>query len=241
VSVTVTDCERVQTSWFQLQSEVLGVDAWEDSGLVWANGDLLFPQVIDPAALARGVERARAGGSTVVGAWLGLDVDPGPLAAAGFEKGWAPWWMAGPIDLPVPPDRRATLQERTVDYSGEHESYAATLAMARLRPARAWYAAAYDQGRFAGRAWSHRVGDLAGVFDVDVWQPFQRRGLGTALMQAVCAAAADAGARNVVLNSTPTGVRLYERCGLERIGTGITWWLHPRTVPGAALGASHSS
>ena len=56
MSVTVADCERVQTSWFQLRSDVLGVDAWEDTGLVWANGDLLFPQVIDPAALTRGVE-----------------------------------------------------------------------------------------------------------------------------------------------------------------------------------------
>ncbi|GEK22940.1 GNAT family N-acetyltransferase [Cellulomonas xylanilytica] len=241
MSATVADCERVQTSWFQLRSEVLGVDAWEDTGLVWANGDLMFPQVIDPAALARGVERSRAGGTTVVGAWLGLDVDPSPLAAAGFERGWSPWWMAGPTDLGgLPADPRVQLQEHTTDYVGEHAPYAETLAMARLRPSRAWYAAAYAEGRFAGRAWSHRVEELAGVFDVDVWQPFQRRGLGAGLMRAVCAAAADAGARDVVLNSTPTGVRLYEKCGLERIGTGITWWLHPPTVPGAALGASHS-
>ena len=237
---TVADCERVQTSWFQLRSKVLGGDAWEDTGLAWANGDLMFPQVIDPAALARGVERARAGGSTVIGAWLGLDVDPAPLAAAGFEKGWSPWWMAGPIDVGLPPDPRVALQETTTDYSGAHAGYAATLAMARLRPTQAWYAAAHHDGWFADRAWSHVVGDLPGVFDVDVWPPFQRQGLGTGLMQAVCAAAAGAGARDVVLNSTPAGVRLYEKCGLERIGTGITWWLHPPTVPGAALGASHS-
>ncbi|WP_200941481.1 GNAT family N-acetyltransferase [Cellulomonas sp. Leaf395] len=221
MSVTVADCERVQTSWFQHRSEVLGVDAWEDTGLVWANGDLMFPQLIDPAALARGVERARAGGSTVVGAWLGLDVDPAPLAAAGFEKGWSPWWMTGPIDLGgLPADPRVELQDAWE---------------------RAWYAAAHVDGRLAGRAASHRVDHLAGVFDMEVWPTFQRRGLGTGLMQAVCAAAADAGARHVVLNSTPTGVRLYEKCGLERIGTGITWWLHPPTVPGAPLGASHSS
>ncbi|WP_421735826.1 GNAT family N-acetyltransferase [Cellulomonas sp.] len=241
MTATVADCERVQRSWFQLRSRVLGGDAWEDDGLVWANGDLMFPQVIDPAALARGVERARAQGARTVGAWLSPDVDPRPLAAAGFERGWEPWWMAGPIDLGgIPADARVELQESTTDYRGIHAGYAADLAMARLRPARAWYAAAYDEGRFAGRAWSHQVGDLAGVFDVDVWQPFQRRGLGTGLMQAVCSAAAVVGAQTVVLNSTPTGVRLYEKCGLERIGTGITWWLHLPIGAGPSPGASHS-
>jgi GNAT superfamily N-acetyltransferase len=226
VSVTVADCERVQTSWFQLHAEALGGEAWEDTGLTWANGDLLFPQVIDPAALARGVEQARAAHLPIVGAWLGLDVDASPLAAAGFERGWSPWWMAGPADLQVPADPRVVLQEHTTDYGGEHAAYAAELAMARLRPPRAWYAAAYEDGRLAGRAWSHLVGDLAGVFDVAVWEPFQRRGLGTGLMQAVCAAAASHGARQVVLNSTPAGFALYRRCGLELVGTGITWWLH---------------
>lgn len=241
MTVTVADCERVQLSWFQLRARTLGGEAWEDDGLVWANGDLLFPQVIDPAALARGVERVRARGAASVGAWLGLDVDPAPLAAAGFERGWEPWWMAGPADLGgIPADARVELQETTSDYRGMHAGYAAELAMARLRPARAWYAAAYEEGRFAGRAWSHRVGDLAGVFDVDVWQQFQRRGLGTGLMQAVCSAAAGAGARTIVLNSTPAGVRLYEKCGLERIGTGITWWLHLPIGAGRSPGASHS-
>ncbi|MBO3101015.1 GNAT family N-acetyltransferase [Cellulomonas fengjieae] len=240
MSPTVADCERVQLSWFQLRADVLGGESWEDGGLRWVDGNLLFPQVIDPRALARGIERSRALGSTVLGAWLGLDVDASPLAAAGFEKGWSPWWMAGPVPRDVPADPRVRLQEQTTDYSGEHSAYARELAMARLRPTRAWYAAAYTDGWFAGRAWSHRVGDLAGVFDVDVWPPFQRRGLGTALMHAVCGAAASAGARDVVLNSTPAGVRLYERCGLRRIGTGITWWLHPRSVTGQSPGASQS-
>ncbi|MET0787663.1 MAG: GNAT family N-acetyltransferase [Cellulomonas sp.] len=225
---TVADCERVQTSWFQLHAEALGGDAWEDGGLTWANGDLLFPQVIDPAALARGLERARSRNPSIIGAWLGLDVDPSPLAAAGFEKGWSPWWMSGPIDLGLAADPRVELQDRTTDDGGEHAAFAEELAMARLRPARAWYAAAYDDGRLAGRAWSHLVGNLAGVFDVAVWEAFQRRGLGTGLMQAVCGAAASAGAEHVVLNSTPAGRALYERCGLTMIGTGITWWLHLR-------------
>lgn len=208
MTVTVADCERVQTSWFQLRSPEGG--SYEDDGLTWANGDLMFPRVIAPAALARGVERARAEGASIVGAWLGLDVDAGPLAAAGFEKGWSPWWMAGPIDLGLPADPRIELEEP----GDEHAM------------ARAWCATAREDGEAAGRAWSHLVGDLAGVFDVEVPEPFRRRGLGAGLMQAVCAAAASAGARHVVLNSTPAGYPLYRRCGLQRIGTGITWWLH---------------
>ena len=204
LTATVADCERVQLSWFQLRAQVLGGEAWEDDGLVWANGDLMFPQVIDPAALARGVERARAQGPRPSARGSGSTSTrprwpPPGSSAAGSRGGWP-----GPPDLGgIPADARVELQETTTDYRGMHAGYAAELAMARLRPARAWYAAAYDEGRFAGRAWSHRVGDLAGVFDVDVWQPFQRRGLGTGLMQAVCSAAAGAGAGTVVLNSTP--------------------------------------
>jgi hypothetical protein len=48
-------------------------------------------------AVLRGVARARDRGLTIVGAWLGLDVDPTPLAEAGFTRGWSPWWMT--VDL----------------------------------------------------------------------------------------------------------------------------------------------
>ncbi len=89
-----------------------------------------------------------------------------------------------------------------------------------------WYAAAYDHGRFAGRAWSFRSDDdrLAGVFDMAVWPRFQRRGLGTGLLTAVCAAARRAGARYAVLNATPPGKLRYESLGFHQIGAGITYW-----------------
>jgi GNAT superfamily N-acetyltransferase len=100
--------------------------------------------------------------------------------------------------------------------------------MTRVRPQHTWYAAAYDHpsGRFAGRAWSHVNGETAGVFDMEVWPAFQRRGLGSGLLRAVVAAAADAGADNAVLNATPEGKLLYESCGFRQIGAGITWWLN---------------
>lgn len=106
------------------------------------------------------------------------------------------------------------------------------LAVARRQPARAWYAAAYTARtrRFAGRAWSYLDGDLAGIFDMDVWPPFRRRGFGTGLLHAVCAAARRAGAQHTVLNATPEGKVLYSARGFNQIGEGIAWWCHrPRS------------
>jgi GNAT superfamily N-acetyltransferase len=121
-------------------------------------------------------------------------------------------------------DPRVQLQTSSTDYSGEHASYTAQLSIARRHPCRAWYAAAYDNERFAGRAWSFVDGDLAGIFDMAVWPPFRRRGLGTALLGAVCAAAREAGAGHAILNATPEGKLLYETCGFRQIGEGITYW-----------------
>jgi GNAT superfamily N-acetyltransferase len=208
---TVRDCELVQADWLRAQAHAEGGAAWEDGGLSWAIGpdfaSLLFPTEIDPDALARGLARLP---STCpgVGAWLSLDVDATPLGRAGFERGWSPWWMRASLpDVGEAGDPRIELEAK-----GEHT----------------WYAAAYDgaERRFAGHAWSHLAGDVAGVFDMAVWPQFRRRGLGAGLLRAVCAAAAAAGGRHAVLNATPAGKRLYETCGFAQIGEGITWWLH---------------
>jgi GNAT superfamily N-acetyltransferase len=233
--ITVGDCERAQTAWYVTGARLLGGEAWSEDGLAWARGrghaDLLFPTDIDPEALARGLARARRPGE-IVGAWLSLDVDPSPLAAAGFERGWSPWWMTAKIaEVGETVDPRVTLKEESSDYTAEHADYAARLALSRDRPKHTWYAAAYTTHNrsFAGHAWSHLTEDgIAGIFDMAVWPPFRRAGLGTALLQSVCAAAGDAGAEHAVLNATPDGKKLYEACGFHQIGEGITWWLHPR-------------
>ncbi len=234
--ITVSDCEQAQTSWFLAGARLLGGEGWSEGGLTWARGpghaDLLFPTEIDPEALVRGLARARRPGE-IVGAWLSLDVDPAPLAAAGFERGWAPWWMTAPIsEVGESADPRVRLKERTTDYSGEHAAYAQMLALARARPRHSWYAAAYVGAnlRFAGQAWSHLsegANTIAGIFDMAVWPPYRRRGLGTALLQLVCSAARGGGAEHAVLNATPEGKKLYETRGFRQIGEGITWWLHP--------------
>jgi hypothetical protein len=60
--------------------------------MVWTDGpdglNPMFPAAIARDGVERGLERARSRGLGIVGAWLGLEVDPSPLADAGFEEGW---------------------------------------------------------------------------------------------------------------------------------------------------------
>lgn len=234
---TVADCEAAQTCWFTCRAAELGGQTWTDGPLTWVEEggglSLMFPEHIPAGALRRGVERARQTGMRSIGAWLGADVDASPLAGAGFERGWEPWWMTAAVADVAAGDRadpRVELQLDTDDYTGEYADYRETLKLTRVRPAHSWYAAAYDErnGRFAGRAWSHLTtgGASAGVFDMQVWPGFRRRRLGSGLLRAVVAAAATAGATDAVLNATPEGKLLYESCGFRQIGAGITWWLH---------------
>ncbi|WP_336647724.1 GNAT family N-acetyltransferase [Microbacterium sp. MMO-10] len=228
---TVAECERVQTAWFRARAEALGGECLVEDGLVWTDGpdgmNLLFPEAPTVDALRRGVARAEQRGRGIVGVWLGTEVDETPLAEAGFERGWAPCWMSATLaETPVDDDARIALIRVPGSLAGGFEQE--RLALARIEPAIAWCAVARDaeSERFAGRAWSFRSGDLAGVFDMAVWPAFRRRGLGTGLLAAVCAAAARSGAREAVLNATPEGELLYSRCGFTRVGTGITWWRH---------------
>lgn len=221
------DCERVQAAWFRTRAARLGGRRWRDGGLDWLEGpdglSLMFPAELPPDAVARGAADARRR-RVLAGVWLGLEVDPAPLADAGFERGWTPRWMAAPCaDVGPAHDPRVELLNRLDADPGAWPAPAMTA----VSPQDTWYAAARVDGVVAGRAWSHLAGSLAGVFDMDVWPPHGRQGLGTGLLRAVCAAAAGAGATHAVLNATPDGERLYRTCGFRCIGDGSTWWLHP--------------
>jgi len=231
----VEDCERAQTAWFRVRAETLG-EIRTDGPLTWLRTpdtiNLMFPTVLPADGLARAQGWARAAGLSI-GVWLNLAADAQPLRDAGFERGWSPWWMTADLDTVAPPDDpRVELQEASDDYGPQHAAYGAEVALARLRPKQVWYTAAYAGGRrqFAGRAFAHRVDDVAGIFDMAVWPPFQRLGLGTALLRTVCAAAREAGATHAVLNATPEGKLLYDTCGFTQIGAGITWWWHPKAI-----------
>jgi GNAT superfamily N-acetyltransferase len=230
VPATIAECEALQSEWNVATALAGGGSAWEDHGLRWAwqphSGHLMlnFPTSIDAAAAQRGVEFAREHDARVVGAWLSTNVDATPLRATGFDEGWEPWWMAARLDaIAEPGDPRVELSADVPEYGpGGHQ----LLSLARREPACAWHATARVDGQFAGRAWSLMVGDIAGIYDMDVWPAFQRLGLGRALLRAVCGAARAAGATRAVLNATPDGERLYSAEGFVRVGEGITYWHH---------------
>lgn len=229
----VARCERVQTAWFRTRAERLGGEVWNDGPLTWIDGpdgcNLMFPEEAELGGVERGIERARDLGRELVGAWLSTETDATPLISLGFERGWAPWWMAAPLEsIEQPSDPRVHLgvEPGDVDDEQEHAGYGGMLRLAELEPERAFYAAIRVDGALAGHAWSFVDGDTAGIFDLDVWPPYRRRGLGAALLHAVSAAAYDAGARTAVLSTTPQGAIVYRAQGFNRVGMGATWWLH---------------
>jgi GNAT superfamily N-acetyltransferase len=230
VTATVADCEHAQAAWNAAIAVAGGGEVWHDGDLRWSwqahDGQLMlsFPRAIDGAAARRGVQAARDRGAHIIGAWLATDVDASPLQAAGFERGWEPWWMAATLDaIPDNRDERVTITSDVPEYGPDGT---ALLTLTRGPGARAWHAVARVDGRYAGRAWSFAPGPVAGIFDMDVWPRFQRQGLGRALLRAICGAARASGARDAVLNATPDGERLYSAEGFQRVGTGITYWHH---------------
>lgn len=227
---TVAECEALQTEWNDAMALAGGGAVWEEDGLRWSwqphSGHLMlnFPRSIAPEAARRGVEFARENAGCIVGAWLSKETDAGPLEAVGFERGWEPWWMAAELDaIAEPDDPRAALSVDVPEYGPGGQRL---LGLARSQPPRAWHAAARLDGRLAGRAWSLIAGEVAGIYDMEVWPEFRRRGFGRALLRLVCAAARAAGATRAVLNATPDGERLYSAEGFVRIGEGITYWHH---------------
>lgn len=61
------------------------------------------------------------------------------------------------------------------------------------------------------------AGGVAGLYLVATLEPYQRRGLATALVDAAVRHAADAGAPLVTLQASEAGARVYERLGFETV------------------------
>jgi GNAT superfamily N-acetyltransferase len=235
MAATVTECEVSQTCWNEAVALATGGTVWQDdSGLRWAwqphNAHLMlsFPQVIDAGAAQRGLQFAREHNARIVGAWLSPTTDAGPLEAVGFERGWEPWWMAAPLStVSEPDDPRVELCTQVPEYGADGQRM---LSLARGEQPLAWHAAAREEGRLAGHAWTLVADAVAGIYDMEVWPAFQRRGLGRALLREVCRAARAAGATRAVLNATPEGERLYSAEGFAHVGRGVTYWHHLGTT-----------
>ncbi|WP_024477478.1 GNAT family N-acetyltransferase [Arthrobacter sp. CAL618] len=233
--VTIAACQRLQRSWFAALSSATGGRTFTTHGSDWvwlpARRELilLFPQEISPAgirpALAEGVRL----GAHTVGAWLGGGVKGAPLTGLGFSPGWQPWWMAAPVEEPAGyDDDAAVLSTEVPEYGGP---LAQELRVVRSQPRQAWHAVARVDGTVAGAGYSFYpsgvpgLRGLGGIFNMEVLQEYQRRGLGTALLSRLAKAAAASGAEHLALNATPQGYELYSQRGFELIGRGQTYWL----------------
>lgn len=229
-AASVADCELNQAQWNCASAVAGGGSAWQDAGLIWAwrahSGELMlnFPRSLELAAVERGIAFARDHGAHIVGAWLSSETDPATLVEAGFQRGWEPWWMAASLAAIAPADDpRVALSTDVPEYGPGGRRL---LSLAEGERPSAWHAVARIDGSLAGRAWSFVAGSRAGVYDMEVWPQYQRRGLGRALLREVCDAARAAGATTVTLNATPAGEKLYSAEGFVRVGEGITYWHH---------------
>ncbi len=184
VPATVADCEINQAAWNDAVAIAGGGEVWDEAGLRWSwqahNRHLMlnFPRAIDAAAAHHGVTAARERGACIVGAWLAGDVDASGLEAAGFERGWEPWWMTAPLEsVADPDDDRVVITTEVPEYGPEGQRL---LSLVDAPGARAWHAVARVDGHFAGRSWAFAPREIAGIYDMDVWPGFQRQGLGRA-------------------------------------------------------------
>ena len=226
----VADCARAHIAWYTARAALPGGRRWSDVEVDWTwvaaerTAYALFPGPAPAVVWSRGLAVARRLRARSVAVWSAVDEDAPDLRAAGFERGWQPGWMSVPtagFDYPTPSKRC-----RIVELTGPDDVDRGGL----LGLGHTWRAEARIDGRYAGRAWIHLDGDLAGLFDMEVWPPFQRQGLGTELLGLLVRVAAEHGATRVVLNATPDGGHLYTRHGFVPVGAGRTWWRHRRRL-----------
>lgn len=208
-----------------LNATVGGGAVGRDGAIDWAwvpaesTMHLMFPVAPRAEDLASVTRRADEFEAPVTALWSAVDRELTGVGDFGFERGWSPWWMAAaPAAVPRASGDRAAI----VDVVQDHDSGRRAL-VGRVDVV---LAEATVGGRYAGRAWLHLDDDVAGIYDMDVWPRFRRRGLGRELLGTLVAEGARRGARIVTLNATPEGEKLYATCGFAQVGEGRTWWRH---------------
>jgi len=101
---------------------------------------------------------------------------------------------------------------------------AAQLELDRLDDPRMDMQIALVEGKPAGYAALLQVGELGGIYNVYVAEPFRRRGVATAMMKSLLALARRLALRTVALEvdaGNGTAQRFYERCGFVAAGSFV--------------------
>ena len=118
--------------------------------------------------------RADAAGARSIGAWTRVDLDAGPLAERGFQRGWAPHWMTARVaDVAAPADPRVALEightrvRRCWPYAAR--PYEGATPFATGTPSPRWTA---PSPAGPGRTSTER---RSGAYDMAVWPAYRRR------------------------------------------------------------------
>lgn len=145
------------------------------------------------------------------------------LRETGGDGGPCTIRLARPADLPALPEIEDAAAERFAGHAlagaFAAEPTPAELLRAGLADGRLWVAA--DGARLVGFALATVVGDEAHLQEVDVLPERGRRGVGRALVEAVCDWAREAGFRAVTLTTlsdVPWNAPYYEKLGFRRLG-----------------------
>src|SRR4051812_11208846 len=220
----VTAATAAQVSWSSTLARADGGDLWREAGALCVyqppptdEVHVLFPPRADGSAIDRILERCGECRIPRIGVWTsGLGDDErlrGVLEPRRFREGWRPHWMCRELTGAAAADRR--VEPPTEEPGG-----------------RGWRFVARDGGEVVGTAWLHRPEDLAphvgGVFDVAVAERSRRRGIGSALVDAACAKAAELDCRYAVANAIGDGEPLLSAVGFRSLCRGRTWWLDLR-------------
>ena len=122
-----------------------------------------------------------------------------------FER--IPHPAIGPLTTPL---RRAALHRMA--------------ALIGARRARSVMFVAWSNGQPVGSSELFLGSECAGLHSLTVPEPYRHRGIGTALVEHVCAEAVRGGASTIVLLASNDGRPLYERCGFSEVARFGYWY-----------------
>jgi GNAT superfamily N-acetyltransferase len=91
-------------------------------------------------------------------------------------------------------------------------------------PRKHWMFIAEKQGLPVGAAILYIEQATAGIYDVEVLEPYRGQGIGTALLELTCTFACDNGAKVAVLAASEKGSTFYPRFGFNTVGRYPTYY-----------------
>lgn len=165
------------------------------------------------------------------------DVDA-RLLARGFQPGWKPRWMV--LDVTATQTDYAASPALEIRASNEIDIHQVeglpygdrggtfSDALFRTYPEQVQRFVAFVDGAIVGQTclfFTSGPMGIAGMYNVGVIPPMQRKGIGKTLVIAASRYAQERGYQYVMLNANDIGRRTYEQVGFRVVGYGLTWWI----------------